>query len=247
MMSKYNNNHRPKAIAYSALILGAGSLSLFAAFLYSGSFSFFTFGMSEPIILLFDAGLCMIFFIQHSAMLRQWFRKHTLNFIPAPYFGAVYAIASGITLLILLIFWQKSVSAVIAANGVNRWFFRIIFLVSIVGFIWSTRSLGAFDPFGVKNIFYHINNRQPKTLPLTIRGPYKVVRHPLYFFSLMMIWSCPDLSADRLVFNMLWTGWIIIGTLLEERDLVRDFGKTYQEYQKNIPMLIPYKIFKKRP
>jgi methanethiol S-methyltransferase len=247
MMSKYKNNCRAKAIAYSALILGAGSLSLFAAFLYSGSFSFFTFGMSGPIILLFDAGLCMIFFIQHSAMLRQWFRKHTLNFIPAPYFGAVYAIASGITLLILLIFWQKSASAVISANGVNRWFFRFLFLASIAGFIWSTRSLGAFDPFGVKNIFYHINNKQPKILPLAIRGPYKLVRHPLYFFSLMMIWYWPDLSADRLVFNMLWTGWIIIGTLLEERDLVREFGEDYRDYQRAVPMLIPFKIFNKNP
>jgi methanethiol S-methyltransferase len=246
-MSKYKNNCRAKKIAYSAIMLGSGSLILFAVFLYSGSFSFFNFGMSEPEILLFDAGLCLVFFIQHSAMLRQWFRKRALERMPIHYYGAVYAIASGLALLILLFFWQKSSSTVMSASGVYRWLFRFLFLISIAGFIWATRALGTFDPFGVQTIFYHVRNKQPKTLPLTIRGPYKLVRHPLYFFSFLMIWSFPDLSADRLMFNFLWTGWIIIGTMLEERDLVREFGAKYQNYQIKIPMLVPFKIFKKHP
>jgi methanethiol S-methyltransferase len=246
-MSKYKNSYCAKAIAYSALILGAGSLSLFAAFLYSGSFSFFTFGMSEPITLLFDAVLCMIFFIQHSTMLRKWFRNRSLKFIPTPYYGAFYAIASSAVLFTILIFWQKSATSLLSTTDAYRWLPRMLFLLSIVGFIWTTRALGAFDPFGAKNIFYHINNKQPKILPLVIRGPYKLARHPLYFFSLLMIWSCPDLSADRLVFNMLWTGWIIVGTLLEETDLVREYGDEYRDYQRAISMLIPFKIFNKSP
>jgi hypothetical protein len=60
-------------------------------------------------------------------------------------------------------------------------------------------------------------------------------------------YSCPNVSADRLVFNIFWTVWIIMGTLLEERDLVRGFGESYQIYQKTIPMLIPYKMFNKTP
>jgi hypothetical protein len=35
-----------------------------------------------------------------------------------------------------------------------------------------------------------------------------------------MIWSSPDISADRLLFNLLWTVWIFVGTLLEEMDLI---------------------------
>ena len=246
-MSKYGNNYIAKKVAYSALILGFGSMILFGLFLYSGSYSFFSFGMNEPGILLFDAGLCLVFFIQHSTMLRQWFRQHATKLIPTHYYGAFYAIASGMSLLILLLFWQKSPSMIFSAGIEYRWFFRILFLISIAGFIWATRALGTFDPFGVKTIFHHVKNKPPKTLPLTIRGPYKLVRHPLYFFSLAMIWSCPDLSADRMLFNLLWTGWIVIGTLLEERDLIREFGEEYRIYQKAIPMLIPFKMFNKNP
>ncbi|MFW6284408.1 MAG: methyltransferase family protein, partial [Desulfosalsimonas sp.] len=78
------------------------------------------------------------------------------------------------------------------------------------------------------------------------RGPYKFVRHPLYFFSLLMIWSCPDITADRLVFNVLWSGWIVTGAWLEEKDLVRDLGRQYRDYQKSVPMLIPWKIWKQK-
>jgi len=58
----------------------------------------------------------------------------------------------------------------------------------------------------------------------------------------MAIWVYPDLIADQLVFNVLWTIWIISGTLLEEKDLIREFGEKYLNYQQKVPMLIPYKL-----
>lgn len=243
----FMNKYFAKGVANLALIFGAGSLVLFTVFLYRGSFSFFKFGLSEAKLLLMDAGLSLIFFIQHSTMLRKSFRQYAQTRIPPHYYGAFYAITSGIALFVLLIFWQKSSILFMSAEGVYRWLFRILFLISIMGFIWANRSLSAFDPFGVKNIIYRLKNKEPKTMPLAIRGPYKLVRHPLYSLSLLMIWSCPDISADRLLFNLLWTIWIIIGTLLEEKDLVCEFGEDYRKYQKTTPMLIPFGIFNKQP
>ncbi len=236
------NRYLAAAIAYAALLFGAVSLLLFGTFLFVGSFSFFDLGLSEPARLGVNAGLSLMFFIQHSVMLRKSFRDAWQRFFPASYYGACYAIVSGIMLLILLAFWQKSSIVLISADGVYRWGFRLLFVASIVGFVWSTRALGSFDPFGVKTLRLHLKNRHPKPMPLAIRGPYRFTRHPLYFFALLMIWSCPDVSADRLLFNGLWTLWIIIGTILEERDLVREFGASYREYQRTIPMLIPWKF-----
>jgi len=87
--------------------------------------------------------------------------------------------------------------------------------------------------------------RKPRPVVFTIKGPYQWVRHPLYLFVLVMIWSCPNLTKDRLLFNILWSGWIFIGTILEERDLVEQFGDAYREYQKKVPMLLPFKFIKK--
>jgi protein-S-isoprenylcysteine O-methyltransferase Ste14 len=57
-----------------------------------------------------------------------------------------------------------------------------------------------------------------------------------------MIWASPNLTIDKLLFNIMWTLWIFIAAMLEERDLTREFGNSYREYQKQVPMLIPYKI-----
>jgi protein-S-isoprenylcysteine O-methyltransferase Ste14 len=57
-----------------------------------------------------------------------------------------------------------------------------------------------------------------------------------------MIWANPHFSQNRLLFNALWTIWIIIGTRLEERDLAAEFGDGYRDYQKRVPMLIPWKF-----
>ena len=36
---------------------------------------------------------------------------------------------------------------------------------------------------------------------LVTTGPYRWVRHPLYFSILVLIWFCPDLTLDRLLLN----------------------------------------------
>jgi protein-S-isoprenylcysteine O-methyltransferase Ste14 len=118
----------------------------------------------------------------------------------------------------------------------------VIFAASLVGFYWGTKALGFFDPYGIRAIKYRLRGKKPKEIPLTISGPYRFVRHPLYFFVLLMIWSNPYLTLDRLLFNVLWTTWICLGAFLEERDLVADFGEAYGEYKRKVPMLLPWRI-----
>ncbi len=52
----------------------------------------------------------------------------------------------------------------------------------------------------------------------------------------------PDLTLDRLLLNLLFTVFVIVGTLFEERDLVATFGEAYRSYQRKVPMLIPWRI-----
>jgi protein-S-isoprenylcysteine O-methyltransferase Ste14 len=84
-----------------------------------------------------------------------------------------------------------------------------------------------------------LRGRNPTSMPITVAGPYRWVRHPLYLCMTLMIWSCPDLTRDRLLFNLLWTVWIVIGSYLEEIDLIAEFGDAYREYQKKVPMFVP--------
>jgi protein-S-isoprenylcysteine O-methyltransferase Ste14 len=46
---------------------------------------------------------------------------------------------------------------------------------------------------------------------------------------------------DRLLFNVLWTVWMVAGTRWEEKDLAGEFGDDYRSYQRTVPMLLPWR------
>jgi protein-S-isoprenylcysteine O-methyltransferase Ste14 len=142
----------------------------------------------------------------------------------------------------LVIFWQETSRTVIVLDDVFRLLLRMTFFIAITGLIWSAHSLRSFDIVGKGRLLAQMHNRQLPVMPFAIRGPYRYVRHPLYFFMLLIIWSCPDIALDRLLFNSLWSIWVVVGTVLEERDLVVSFGVNYRNYQTKVPMLIPWRI-----
>ncbi len=74
---------------------------------------------------------------------------------------------------------------------------------------------------------------------LVTRGLYKLVRHPLYTFSLLFIWFTPKMSQNSLVFYIGITLYVFIGAYFEERKLLRDFGEAYAEYRNRTPFLFP--------
>ncbi|MBI5951060.1 MAG: isoprenylcysteine carboxylmethyltransferase family protein [Chloroflexi bacterium] len=78
-----------------------------------------------------------------------------------------------------------------------------------------------------------------KSGALVVHGLYKVVRHPLYTFSLLFIWLTPSVSQNSLTVYIGATAYILIGTYFEERKLLREFGEAYANYKKSTPMLIP--------
>ena len=225
-----------------AVFLGGGSIVLLGIFLVFGSFHVLDMGLSIPAALVVDAALCLAFFLQHSGMVRRSFQRWFDAMASSHFRGSVYAIASGVVLLILLVFWQRIEPQVFSAQGALRWVFHVALLASIVIFFWSSRSLGDFDALGIQPVLARAKGIKVHAMPLTIRGAYRWVRHPIYTASLLVIWSQPDLTYDRILFNVSWTGWIIVGSFLEERDLVKNFGDAYTEYQKKVPMLIPWRI-----
>jgi protein-S-isoprenylcysteine O-methyltransferase Ste14 len=198
--------------------------------------------MTPHAALVWNAALCLVFFIQHSAMIRASFRERLNRVLPKPHAAAAYAIVSGLVLLLLMALWQPTGTVLLSIAGGLRWGLRALFLAAGVGVLGAVRALGFFDPFGVEPLRAHLRGTRPRTPPFAVRGPYRWVRHPIYALLLLMTWAHPDVTTDRLLLNALLTGWIVVATVLEERDLVRAFGEVYRSYQRDVPMLVPWRI-----
>ncbi len=225
----------------AAALLGGLPLLLFGLFLYAGSLELVPLGLATGAALVLDALLSLAFFVQHSGMVRKPFRERLLSALPAHFHAAVYAIASGLALLLVLAFWQKSDIVLYSAQEPVRTFLRGVFFAGIAGFVWAIHALKHSDALGLQAILRHLLGKEARALPLAVRGPYRWVRHPLYFLMLVLIWTCPDVSLDRALFAVLWSTWIVIGARLEERDLAAEFGADYRAYQQAVPMLIPWR------
>jgi protein-S-isoprenylcysteine O-methyltransferase Ste14 len=75
---------------------------------------------------------------------------------------------------------------------------------------------------------------------LVTNGLYRWMRHPLYTAGLLFLWLTPEMTVNRLVFYTCVTLYILIGAYFEERKLVREFGKEYEDYRAKTPMLVPF-------
>jgi methanethiol S-methyltransferase len=229
------------SILVLGVFIGGTSLLLFTIFLFIGPLQLVQMGLSERAVLASDGFISLIFFVQHSGMLRRRFRARLSGIIPPYYHGAFFAILSGAILIPLVIFWQSSTITLYELQSFPRLLARGVFLLAIAGLGWGTFALRSFDPFGINPIRDHLSGKQHAPQQFVVRGPYSWVRHPLYFFLILMIWSCPVLTVDRMLFNVLWSAWIYVGTFLEEADLLLDFGEAYHDYQYKVPRLIPWR------
>jgi methanethiol S-methyltransferase len=228
-----------------ALILGGGSIVLFA---WPGRPVLLPLASSPGAALWWNAALSCVFFVQHSVMVRRSVRTHLAAVIPARYDGAFYAITSAIALALVAVMRQPGGAPLFVLTGLPRLAFTAAALLAVCGFVWGVLALRTFDPFGLRPIRHHLRGVPPDSVPsppgnsdLVVRGPYRFVRHPLYSCIIVLLWADPEMDAGQLLFAVMWTAWIWIGALLEERDLTAAFGPTYRQYRRQVPMLVPWR------
>lgn len=73
-------------------------------------------------------------------------------------------------------------------------------------------------------------------------GLMKIVRHPIYLGTLMIMFGFFFYSPTQtaIIIAGVTFIYVFIGIGLEERKLIEEFGDEYRDYQKEVPMLIPY-------
>lgn len=120
--------------------------------------------------------------------------------------------------------------------------------IALAGILWSARYFSLMEFSGLSQIKRHFNNETDpeeldEKLSLRIEGPYRYMRHPVYFFSIMFLVLRPVMSLFYLVFILCIIAYFYIGSFYEEKKLNRQFGESYRKYSDRVPRIVPFRIF----
>ncbi len=78
---------------------------------------------------------------------------------------------------------------------------------------------------------------------LDTSGILGMTRHPWYLAGIISVWAW-DMGVPDIIRNVIITAYFLIGTYLEEKKLINEFGEQYREYQRNVSMFFPVKWLK---
>ena len=122
----------------------------------------------------------------------------------------------------------------------------ILLGIAVLLFFLGGRHYDARQFLGIKQIREGTANKLlTDTGELDTSGILGITRHPWYIAAILFIWA-RQLDVTAIFVNVILTSYLIVGTFLEEKKLVGEFGEKYLAYQKGVSMLIPFKWLKSK-
>jgi len=187
-----------------------------------------------------DAALLGLFAVQHSVMARPWFKRWWTRFVPVSIERSTFVLAASLVLALVLWQWRPLPATVWSVDA--EWASVLLWVLYGLGWVLvlvSTFAIDHFDLFGLRQATAHARGRRYEGPGFRQPLLYRMVRHPIMAGFLILFWATPEMSAGRLLFAALGTGYILVAVRFEEHDLRAHFGETYEEYRRRTPPFIP--------
>jgi protein-S-isoprenylcysteine O-methyltransferase Ste14 len=196
--------------------------------------------MKYLILSLMWIGYCAL----HSYLISIRFTNIITRFLKNYYaFYRLFYVLFSLVLLVLLINYTTQLdNEIIISYSYPLSVIRYILMYgSLLIFFWAFFfDYDSLSFFGIRQIlsFGKVKKVNPSD-EIKKNGLLGVIRHPMYLCLIIYIWTQTFKKIDIIV-NAILTIYVIIGTLLEEKKLVLEFGDAYVKYQNEVPMLIPF-------
>src|ERR1043165_3121203 len=184
-----------------------------------------------------------LFAIQHSAMARKGFKRWWTQFVSPAVERPTYVLAA--TLALMLLLWQWRPIPTIIWETSDPLAAMALIGLSLTGWVIvlaSTFMINHFELFGLQQVIHNLLGRQASEVRFKTPVLYKLVRHPIYLGFIIAFWATPVMTVGHFLFAAVTTAYIFVGIMLEERDLVDQFGDEYRSYRERAGMLTPKKI-----
>jgi protein-S-isoprenylcysteine O-methyltransferase Ste14 len=188
-----------------------------------------------------DVLLLALFGLQHSGMARPSFKAYITRWIPEALERTLYIVMASLAVWVLCLGWQPLPQRIWSATGILGTVLDAGFWLGCVLVYAATLLLNHFHLLGISQAYraYVTRVADATSDRLQVHGPYRLVRHPLMTGLLLCFWCASTLTAGHLLWAAGLTGYILLGTFFEERDLVARFGAAYRAYASRVPAFFP--------
>lgn len=196
--------------------------------------------MKYLIITIIWSGYCFL----HSFMISIWFSRIMQRLLSKYYaFYRLFFVLVSTLLLIPLIRYTTQLDHEVVITYSNALNIVRYIVISFGVIVFTKAFLIDYDILhfvGIRQALqFNTSEKEPMNTELKKSGLLGIVRHPMYSAVIIVLW-CHSFTIADLIVNAILTIYVVIGTLLEERKLLIEYGDSYIRYQKEVPMLIPF-------
>ncbi len=186
------------------------------------------------------------YYALHSILAATGVKAALTKLLPERYYRLVYnLLAVGLFAVVFILYFLVEKSPLWAPKPILPY---VGVLVALFGLSWVWRAMKKYNIDEFTGLEQLRSDQKPAHNKLIIRGLNGRVRHPLYFGTLLTIWGVLLVfpTDAMFAFALISTIYIVIGSRLEEEKLVAQFGEAYRRYQRDVPMLLPFRWKKLR-
>ncbi|TKB25101.1 isoprenylcysteine carboxylmethyltransferase family protein [Desulfopila sp. IMCC35006] len=182
----------------------------------------------------------------HSILIDASILRHIKTHVPrlTRYYRLLYNGLSAITLVPLIIMTKMAGGPVVVNWEGNAVFVRVSFLVTaLLLFRGGAQKYDLQYFLGLKQLQTgeeHLLLSEKEEFLET--GVFGITRHPWYLGSLLFLWSMlAEYPLPVFLAVCILSVYLVIGTMLEERKIVTQYGERYRRYRQRVSMLFPWK------
>jgi methanethiol S-methyltransferase len=181
--------------------------------------------------------------ITAATTFKGWVRRQLGERVYQGWYRLAYNVLAAVTLLPVLYLLARHAPRQVVWQ--IPWPLNLLaIMVQVIGAAGVLVSLAQTDFWqfaGIDQAIRYLREEEEVERPSNLRtnGLYNLVRHPLYFFSLLFLWFVPMMTLGFLLFNVVATLYFAFGSLVEERKLEAYFGEAYRHYRERVPWLVP--------
>jgi protein-S-isoprenylcysteine O-methyltransferase Ste14 len=180
---------------------------------------------------LIDIVLFTAFALHHSLFARGPLKRAMSRLFSEPLERSVYVWIASVLFAVLCLVWQPVPGAPWSSTGIVSAGLVALQLAGIVLSAVGASRIGGLSLAGIPQALGAASETTPQ---LTQTGLYRLVRHPIYFGWLLIVWPTPVMTGTRLVFAAISTAYLMAAIPFEERDLHRTFGTSYAAYSRRV-------------